>query len=413
MDDIGGPLVNVLRRLAAGPARARAVARYIRQTHLSWRDIVDLVGRAPLVGQLYGDPLAALGVGADDLLRSPGPVQFVRKTRYLNGAHAVVTHSVDDTSPHVPACLDALDKYGVKATVFIHTRGIELPRLWARLQRAIANGHEIGAHSRRHPCCFPETALFCFLSFNHYEIAGSRADILAHTDQPHVWSWAYPCGNCSARRFIQRRVARAGYVVARAYSRQLPDLQTYDANPFAAGFTQAVQKSNTAVWNAKESTEPARADVPVVNAKFDEVYAAGGIYSFVTHPRWLDYGPTGFYEQHLAHIGGRDDLWYVPMGPLYAYRVLSEHASVQPLTPNGARARVAVFHRLDPNIYNGSITLEFQTSAPVRIVAGGAELSERAAGPVQRWDGQYYRRVGDTLLLTIRPNTIVEFHDRP
>src|SRR5262249_33086632 len=161
----------MLRRLAAAPARAGAVTRYIRQTHLSWRDVVDLVGRAPLVGQLHGDSLAALGVGADDLLRSPGPVRFVRKTRYLNGAHAVVTHRVDGTSPYVPACLDALDKYGVKATVFIYTGRNEATPLWPRLQRAIANGHEIGAHSRRHPCSSPETAVFCFLSFNHYEIA--------------------------------------------------------------------------------------------------------------------------------------------------------------------------------------------------------------------------------------------------
>lgn len=204
-------------------------------------------------------------------------------------------------------------------------------------------------------------------------------------------------------------MARAGYVTARAFQ-EASDLQTYDANLYATRFTQIVQKSYTGVdprWGLQ--VIPGRSDVREVNAKFDEVYAAGGIYSFVSHPQLLDYGPDGFNERHLAYIGGRKDVWYVPTGPLYAYRVLFDHTSVRQLASKGARARFVVFHRLDPDIFNGSITLEFQTSAPVQLIAGGQMLSERAAGPVQRWDGQYYRRVGDNLLLTVRPGTIVEF----
>lgn len=398
-------LANMFRRLAP---RAHAVARSIRHSHLCWRDVADLVSRPSIVGRLRDEPLVTLGVRPDDLVDSVGPVWFVRQTQYLNGTHAVVTHTVDDASEYLPQCLDAMDKHGIKATAFINIKGAG-PSLWARLRLAIANGHEVGAHSRRHPCCFPETAVFCFLSFNRFEIEGSRDDILAHTGQPYVWSWAYPCGNCASRRFVQRRVARAGYVTARAWPHELPDLQTYDTNPHAALFTQAVQTSYETVWNGTKSTIPGRTDVPELNAKFDEVYDAGGVYSFASHPRLLDYGAEGFYEQHLAHIAGRDDVWYVPMGPLYAHRMLSAHTSVRQLTPKGARARFAVSHPLDPNIYNGSITLEFETSAPVRPMADGEELPERAAGPVQRWDGRYYRRAGDSLLLTIRPNTIVEF----
>jgi hypothetical protein len=396
----------MVRRLT--PRSARAIVRHLRRSRLCWRDFADLVSSPSLVGRLPDDPLAALGVRPDDLSGSTGPVQYVGKTRYLSGANAVVTHTVDDARPYVPECLDAMDKYGIKATAFVDTETAG-PAHWARLRLAIANGHEVGAHSRRHPCRFPDTAVFCFLSFNRYEIVGSRLDILEHTDQPYVWSWAYPCGNCAGRRFVQRRVARAGYVMGRAYPQGLPDLQTYDANPYAAGFTQVVEKSHEVVWNGEARTIPGWTDVPELNAKFDEIHAARGIYSFVSHPQWLDYGPESFYERHLAHVGGREDVWYVPMGPLYAYRVLSEHTSVRPLRPNGARARYAVSHRLDPTIYSGSVTLEFHTSAPVRPVAGGEPLSERAPGPVQRWDGQYYRRAGDRMLLTIRPNTIVEF----
>ena len=399
-------LLKTLLRLA--PAPVRAAARNIWHSQLCWRDVADLVGRPSLVGQLRDDPLTALGVRPDELLNPTGPVRFVRQTQYLNGAKAVVTHTVDDATRLVPPCLDAMDKYGIKATAFINTRAAD-PSLWARLRAAVANGHEIGAHSRRHRCQFPETVGFCFVALTRFEIEGSRDDILAHTAQPYVWSWAYPCGNCARRRFVQRKVARLGYVTARAYQDEVPDLHTYDTNSYAALFTQSVQKSFETYWYGKTSVTPDRSDLPTLNAKFDEVCAAGGIYSFVSHPQYLDYGPERFYEQHLAHVGGRDDIWYVPMGPLYAYRVLSEHTSVRQLQPNGARARFAVFHRLDPTIYNGSITLAFQASAPVRPTAGGEALSERAPGPVQRWDGQYFRRDGDLMLLTIRPNTIVEF----
>ena len=43
------------------------------------------------------------------------------------------------------------------------------------------------------------------------EIAGSRDDILRLTQQPYVWSWCYPCGNCAPYEFIQKRIAAAGY----------------------------------------------------------------------------------------------------------------------------------------------------------------------------------------------------------
>jgi peptidoglycan/xylan/chitin deacetylase (PgdA/CDA1 family) len=369
------------------------------------------------VGELPGDALARLGVSSDEFDDSAGPVEFLGRTQYLNGVRAVVTHTVDDSSEYLPACLDALDRYGVKATAFVTTGYRSLmPRLWPRLRQAIADGHEIGSHSRRHPCRIPETAFYCFRALTWDEIDGSRKDILEHTGQAYVWSWAYPCGNCANRQFIQRKIARAGYLTARAYPDELqdhhvaPDLQTYDSNPYAARYTQVVQKGYAKVVpHQAELAISGRTDVPLLNAKFDEVHAASGIYSFVSHPQMLDYGRDSFYERHLSYIGGREDVWYVPMGPLYAYRKQSERTQVQALKTMGAVARFAVFNRLDNKIYNGSITLRFRTSMAPRVMVDGKELSEFAAGPVGRWDGQYFRTVGRDLLVTIRPNTIVEF----
>ena len=155
-----------------------------------------------------------------------------------------------------------------------------MPKLWPRLRQAIANGHEIGSHSRRHPCRIPDSASFCFRALTADEIEGSRDDILENTDQPYVWSWAYPCGNCAGREFVQRKLARAGYLMARGYPDELqnlhvaPDLQTYDTNPYAARYTQVVQKGYPkSVPGKGEVTISGRTDVPLLNAKFDEVYA--------------------------------------------------------------------------------------------------------------------------------------------
>ena len=53
--------------------------------------------------------------------RQSGDIQLVGKTKYLNNAHSAVTHTADDSTKHVVAVIDALDKYGVKGTLFIST----------------------------------------------------------------------------------------------------------------------------------------------------------------------------------------------------------------------------------------------------------------------------------------------------
>ena len=69
--------------------------------------------------------------------------------------------------------------------------------------------------------------------------------------------------------FIQKRIAEAGYIVARNYPNEAqdghirPNLQTWDENPMNAGYTQVVQKRGGA---AKSEI----VDVANLNAKFDE-----------------------------------------------------------------------------------------------------------------------------------------------
>jgi peptidoglycan/xylan/chitin deacetylase (PgdA/CDA1 family) len=407
-----------------------AVARFILAALLicGWESSGQVSPSRSTIGVLPGDPLVQLGLKQSDLehKQNAGRIGYLGKTKYLNHARAVVTHTIDDSSKYVPDCIDAMDKYGIKATVFVSTRREPISALWPRLRLAIRNGHEIGSHSRTHQCKWPDTDDFCRQAYSEDELAGSRDDILASTDQPYVWSWAYPCGNCARFDFIHQRLAQAGYLAARTYPDEehdghvVPDLKTYAENPYSTAYTQVVQKMGGIAKSG-------RTDVPTINTKFDQVYKEGGIYSFLSHPQWLDYGPDSFYEQHLAHVSRRPDVWYVPMGPLYAYRTVREKTTVSRVKsswkaeseakPKRAAAsgskteRFAVYNELDSRIYNNSVTLEFSVpeKGKIQVAAGGKAISERSAGITDRWSDEYFRRGGKTLFVTVRPNTVLEF----
>ena len=245
-------------------------------------------------------------------------VRFVGKTKYLNNARAVVVHTIDDSTKLVVDTADAMDKYDIKGTFFISTEQDPPPEerffnqlqvwlLWPRMQKAVENGHEVGAHAVTHPCSRPQSdttsdtyKAFCEANYNDAELLASRDTILKRTTQPYVWTWAYPCGHCANLELIQKRIAAAGYIVARNYPGEAlglhirPDLQTWASNPYDAPYTQVVQKQG-----GRRGAEAPPIDVPSLDAKFDEVYEKGGIYHFMSHPQSLDFGPDGFYEKHL------------------------------------------------------------------------------------------------------------------
>ncbi len=233
------------------------------------------------------------------------------------------------------------------------------------------------------------------------------ATILTRTNQPHVWSWCYPCGNCASKEFVQRRLQAAGYILARNYPDEandghvVPDVNGYADNPFDAAYTQVVQKKGGIAKSGNT-------DVAKLNAKFDEVYRSGGIYNFMSHPQWLDYGSDAFYEQHMAYIARKPDVWYVPMGPLYAYKALREQTQVKAL--KGKTARFEVVCPLDRKIYNDSVTLEFRMPKGKKLTPHVADtpLAERANGITDRWQGQYFRRTPASLYVTVQPGVIVE-----
>jgi len=359
-------------------------------------------------------------------------ITFVGKTKYLNNAKAAVVHSIDDSTKLVATIADAMDKYDVKGTFFISTEQDPPPEdrffnqlqvwlLWPRMQKAWENGHEIGAHAVTHPCHRPQSdttsedyKAFCTTNYNDLELKSSRDTILKRTTQPYVWTWAYPCGHCATFDFVQKRIAEAGYIVARNYPGEAqglhirPDLQTWADNWMDAPYTQVVQKAG-----GRGNPPPPLPDVNSYNAKFDEVYGKGGIYHFMSHPQSLDFGPFGFYEQHLAHISHRSDVWYVPMGPIYAFHTIVEKTNVRSVLPadaKGAKARFSVTNDLNPKIYMGSLTLDFTAPASVGVFVNGRKLAERTTKQLtDRWNEEYMRREGDHVFVTVKANTTLEF----
>jgi peptidoglycan/xylan/chitin deacetylase (PgdA/CDA1 family) len=354
-------------------------------------------------------------------------VRFVGKTTYLNNAKAVVVHTIDDSTKLVIDIADAMDKYDIKGTFLISTEMDPPPEerfynqlqvwlLWPRLKKAVENGHEVGSHAVTHPCSRPQSdqssdayKAFCAANYNDHELITSRDEILKHTGQPYVWTWGYPCGHCANLELIQKRIAAAGYIVARNYPGEAqglhvrPDLQTWASNPYDAPYTQVVQRAG-----GRRGAAAAPIVVADLNAKFDEVYAKGGIYHFMSHPQSLDFGPEGFYEKHLAHISRRADVWYVPMGPVYAFKTIVDATEVKP-AGDGRRPRFSVSNTLDRKIYSGSLTLEFEAPAALSVFANGRKLDGPRRTLTDRWNEEYVRREGDRVFVTVRPNTTLEF----
>jgi hypothetical protein len=71
-----------------------------------------------------------------------------------------------------------------------------------------------------------------------------------------------------------------------------------------------------------------------------------------------------------------------------------------------------VYNSLDPQIFDGSITVKFSLPAATRVVeisAGVSRLSQRNREAADRWNTSYFRREGATLIVTVQPNSIVDF----
>jgi len=128
------------------------------------------------------------------------------------GKRGAVSLTFDDARlSQADVGLPLLDRYGVKATFYVSPGRLEdrLP-VW---KQAVANGHEIGNHSLRHPCTgnFPfarEKALEDYnLSQMKHELEEAN-DVIESALGVRPATFAYPCG----QKFVGRGRRLKSYV---------------------------------------------------------------------------------------------------------------------------------------------------------------------------------------------------------
>jgi PKD repeat protein len=255
-----------------------------------------------------------------DSAGKPVTVTFISTTRYYDDRKAAVTVTIDDWADWSAADVDVAIDFLASSGLCFTGGVITSVGPWSSIQNKInqyPEQLEVASHSMNHPCYQGD-----YLKAGYQtEVTGSRDAIrnnLTLENDPYVPAWLGTCTYTDAT--LTSTVAGADYLVTRsggfdprssAYAPWDPVRGTY--GKVAANFsTFAYAKPN----DSRVLTDG--------NAKFDEVYAAGGIYHLMDHPwqkRWF----TGSYlMQHINHIKGRRDVWYVPFGSMYQYNFLHE-----------------------------------------------------------------------------------------
>ncbi len=144
-------------------------------------------------------PLRTISAGPDSL-------------RWPEGKRAAVSLSFDDARlSQVDRGLSILDAYGVKATFYVVPSSVE-QRL-SGWKKAVANGHEIGNHTVRHPCTgnFPWSREKALEEYS-LEEAGRELDEASAAIERLLGvrptTFAYPCG----QKFVGRGLSVKSYV---------------------------------------------------------------------------------------------------------------------------------------------------------------------------------------------------------
>jgi len=144
--------------------------------------------------------------------QSANPSKAANASAWPNGKRVAVSLSFDDARlSQIDRGLALLDQHHVKATFFVVSSNIS-PRLegW---KKAVAEGHEIGNHSKTHPC----TGNYAFSRHNALEdynlqmmaaqLDGANAEI-ARLLGVKPRTFAYPCG----QKFVGRGTEVKSYV---------------------------------------------------------------------------------------------------------------------------------------------------------------------------------------------------------
>ncbi|MDD5328036.1 MAG: hypothetical protein PHY02_09545 [Phycisphaerae bacterium] len=248
---------------------------------------------------------------------------------YYDARKAVVCATGDDwsgsssSSNPMQSIVDVFAQDKLYLTIGIIT---ELDPNWTEIKNQIATGYvEPASHGRT-----TKTASEYEEGDAAAEIEGSKQDIFTNlnNDLPdflirgnskYVLTFMEPSGVSTMQARAQ--IGQSKYLTDRSTVSNVSTFQIWDdANGLLNRIGYTIRMG---------SGDGGTSDINTLNAKFNSVYNANGIYHLMFHPTSLDDGDNlaTYVTSHLTYISGKKDVWYVPFGQLYLYRYMTAIAT--------------------------------------------------------------------------------------
>ncbi len=290
---------------------------------------------------------------------APQAAEYRGLPKYNDGRRAAVTVTADDWADWFasmyPPLLSLFRSYGLYVTAGAITGGVGYAT-WVTMQRELDSGYvEISAHSRTHPS----------MPYKDYpgEVIGCIDDILTNLtmpplfrkgDQGYVYVWIAPNGRSNAT--VDSLLTERNILVNRLYGTGDTSFSAWaPSSQHFLPIDPTLEIGNPS-WGGGETR------INVLNATFDSVTAHGGIYHFMWHPQTLypDIGKA-YLSDHLKHVSGHNDLWYVNLGHLYLYHYF-QMANATDVTAVPVAASVPEAFALEqnyPNPFNPTTTIRY------------------------------------------------------
>ena len=230
--------------------------------------------------------------------------QFIGISKYYDNRKATVVSTNDDYNCPSSQWMEAIDAYQrnkIVITVGVTPAGGGCGlNGWSELQQQIDEGFvSISSHSYTHI----EDWYLKGTDFFENEAQASRDAILSNLNLPYgqyVHGWIAPFHSTKVTEEI---LAKYNYLIDRGKPSDFTGITQWTG----IVFERASCMGGNALPNA---------------TVFQQVYNDGAVFHFMTHPLQFsveEWGVGSAWDNVLAQIGGKTDVWYVGWGELYAY----------------------------------------------------------------------------------------------
>lgn len=316
---------------------------------------------------------------------NPIEVNYQGIPKYYDNRKAVVTATIDDVqgwkSDISIRSGEIFQEYEIWLTMGIVTGGTG-DNTWNRLQDLIEDGYvEAAAHSRTHPSPEP------YGDALESEVAGCKQDIIDNLTLPrkfnksgheYVYTWIAPNGYTDNE--IDSLLGVENFLVNRLYTANAIQTAEWDSSlGHFEPYGMTGEMGNTS-WQSSATT-----DTTVLKERFDTAYNADGVYHVMFHPQSIDwdqeYGPS-----HLDYIDQRTDVWYVSLGHLYLYKLISgyEYNETRVYLADKKQPQQFELHQNYPNPFNSSTIISFSLNKPGNIELSFYNLAGQLVGKYNR-----------------------------